>query len=352
MSKKPGLTHVADILTPKLLQQIKRGNAPTPVQQRIIDAAAVLIENPDEPRSILYQHSAFCQVFFPYRDPGPEVLEWKRSNGLIKLLLEPGKAAHPDPKSEAEEWVQVPLPFGPKCRLVLMHINQIAILKETAHIEMDDSLTAFVRRVLKLDPNGRNMRMVKDQLRRLATSSIRLALPASDRSKADQLNAHIVTRFDVWFPKNENQRVLWPTYVDLSLDYLASLLEHAVPLDENHMAALSHSAMALDAYAWLAQRLHRVPQAKPVFLPWPILHLQFGQGYTGERGLRKFRQDFRTALKQVLAVYKAAKITEDERRRPSLFIQGRNRVWREPPAKGLTLYNSPPPVPPRLITAS
>jgi hypothetical protein len=29
----------------------------------------------------------------------------------------------------------------------------------------------------------------------------------------------IVGGFELWFPKNEAQRVLWPTVVELSLDY-------------------------------------------------------------------------------------------------------------------------------------
>jgi hypothetical protein len=40
----------------------------------------------------------------------------------------------------------------------------------------------------------------------------------------------------------------------LSLDYWESLKAHAVPLDEGHIARLSHSALALDIYSWLANR--------------------------------------------------------------------------------------------------
>lgn len=100
---------------------------------------------------------------------------------------------------------------------------------------------------------------------------------------------------------------------------------HAVPLAESHIAALSHSGMALDLYAWLAQRLHRVPVGKPAFITWPIVHAQFG----GEiAGIRNFRRMFRVALKQVLELYKAALIDVDDR--------------------GLTLHHSKPVVLPRL----
>lgn len=344
MSKKPdGLTPIGDIVSPQLLKQIKASSGPTPVQRRLIEAA--VFDDVSDTRSLLYQHSTFCQVFFPYRDPGADVTTWDRSNGLVDLRLKVGEAKHPDGR-----WVQVPLPFGPKCRLVLMHINQLAILKQSPHIEVEDSLTAFVRRILKLDPKGRNIDMVKEQLRRLATSSIRLGSTFPEQGSSPTRKVEIVTEFDVWFVKDERQRVLWPSYIDLSLDYFKGLQEHAVPLNETHIAALTHSAMALDIYAWLAQRLHRIPAERPAFVSWAALHGQFGQGYTGPRGVRTFRGVFKVALKQVLALYKDARITEDERRRPQLLMQGGKSLWREPQAKGLTLHNSPPPIRRRLMS--
>jgi hypothetical protein len=71
--------------------------------------------------------------------------------------------------------------------------------------------------------------------------------------------------------------VLWPTTLRLSLDYYESLTRYAVPLDERAVAALAHSAMALDMYCWMAQRLHRIPPGKPQFVPWTALQEQFGQ---------------------------------------------------------------------------
>ena len=337
--RREGFKSAADIL-PGLIKQIK---GPTPIEQRLINAASLSAEYPDL-RTLVYQHSTLCQVFLPYRDPGPDVLNWTRSNGLVDLRLISGEAKHP-----SGEWVRVPLPFGPKCRLVLMHINQLAIVEKSPRLEMEDSLTAFVRRVLKLDPKGRNLKMVKEQLRRLATSSIRLGANTADHTRAVTRKLEIVTEFDVWFPKDERQRVLWPSYVELSAEYFASLQQHAVPLNEAHIAALSHSAMALDIYTWLAQRLHRIPPNKPAFVPWTALHAQFGQGYAQ---IKKFREVFRTALKQVLALYQSADVTDDDEtnRRPAkLLLKGNEMQWREPAATGLTLRHSAPPVPPRLF---
>ncbi|MGD0799555.1 MAG: replication protein RepA [Acidobacteriaceae bacterium] len=331
------LTLIGDVITPKTIRQLKiAARGPTPIQQRLLDTVVAQAEEPNL-RSLLYQHSVFCQTSLPYRNPGDDARTWERSNGDVQLEVIAGKAMHPD----LGRFVPVGLPFGPKCRMVLMHVNQRALITQSPQIEIEETLSKFVRKVLQLDPNGRSMRTVKDQLARLSASSIRLGIVRDGH--AVTVNSQIVTAFDVWFPKDDRQRVLWPSTVQLSLDYFQSLMSHAVPLDEAHIAALSHSALALDIYTWLAQRLHRIPAGKPARVSWLALYGQFGQGYDPER-IDNFRRVFRVALKEVLTLYRAARVEEEDPKPPRLYIQGGQHVWREKPAKGLTLYNSPPPV--------
>jgi hypothetical protein len=330
------LIPVGNLVTPKLRRQLRAMTGPTPIQRRLIDTAALNVEQPDL-QTILYQHTVFCQTSLPYRNPGDDARTWERINGDVHLKVLAGEAMHPN----KGRLVEVGLPFGPKCRMVLMHINQRALVTESPHVEVEDTLSKFVRNVLQLDSKGRNMRIVKDQLARLSASSIRLGIVRDGH--AVTVNSQIVTAFDVWFPKDDRQRVLWPSTVSLSLDYFQSLMNHAVPLEEAHIAALSHSSLALDIYAWLAQRLHRIPVGKPARVSWVALHSQFGQGYNPEY-MSKFRQVFRVALKEVLTLYKAARVEEEDASQARIYFQGGRQVWREKPAKGLTLYNSPPPV--------
>ena len=193
-----------------------------------------------------------------------------------------------------------------------------APLSRTGYIEVEDSLTAFVKR-LGLADKGQNIRAIKDQLTRLSAATIRFGMVRD--GGAVTINSHIISKFDLWFPKDDKQRVLWSSTVRLSLDYFESLQAHAVPLDERALAALSHSAVALDLYAWLGQRLHRIPKPHRQFIPWTAVQDQFGGDYAR---IRKFREKFMEALRQVHAVYPAMKID----------ITG----------KGLFLYTSPPPV--------
>lgn len=214
------------------------------------------------------------------------------------------------------------LPYGPKPRLILAYLNAEALRTGSPEIEVGDSLTAFVRR-LGLNLGGRSIRAVKDQLARLAAAEVRLAVAYGDRETC-QVNAHIVSGFDLWMPMDGRQRVLWPTTVRLSLDYYASLRTRAVPLEERALAALADSASALDVYAWLAQRLCRVTPGPGVLVPWPALRAQFGAGYGSGR---KFRQRFRHTLGRVLEHYLGADIVLGDR--------------------GAVLRYSPPPVPER-----
>lgn len=62
-------------------------------------------------------------------------------------------------------------------------------------------------------------------------------------------------------------------------------MQHAVPLNEEAIARLSHSAMGLDVYTWLAQRLHRVDPKKAALVPWVSLKQQFGYDYGAYGGL-------------------------------------------------------------------
>ena len=284
--------------------------------RRLVESSAKIAAH--EASEILYQHTVFCQSALPYTDQGLR-REWEREQGKIALKVHAGEAKHP----RTRKWVKLPLPYGPKARIVLMHINDQAIKTGSPDVEVEDSMTAFVRRIHKRHPNGRELGAYKRQLSALSTALIRLAYIEGDC--AVQVDTKIITAFDIWFPKDPSQRVLWSSVIRLSHEYFESLENHAVPLNHEAIAALSDSAVQLDVYCWLAQRLHRIPPQCPQFLAWPVLWEQFGQGYAR---LRDFRGAFsKKILPPVVSQYPAARVEA-------------NRT-------GLTLRHSPPPVPAR-----
>ncbi len=165
---------------------------------------------------------------------------------------------------------------------------------------------------------------MKDQLGRLSAATVRLAMLGGGNSP--QVQGTLVSGLDLWAPSDARQRVLWPSSVRLSDPFFASIQRHAVPLSRTAIRALAHSALALDLYAWMAQRLHRIPVGTPQAVSWAAVKDQFGPDHDR---MPDFRKRFRQALQGALTVYPGARVEED--------------------AMGLVLRNSPPPIPKRLI---
>lgn len=291
------------------------------IKKRLVDASVSI--RADEPDELTFMHSVLTQCSLPTAKPEEGVLTWERRQGRAALLIEAGKVRHP----RTGVWEQLGLPYGPKARMLLMHLNSEALRSGTPEIPVEDTMTAFFRRIMGKTQDGRQAKMLKAQLSALAAASFHMGIAYDDH--AVQVDAKVVSKFELWFERDESQRVLWPSVLRLSLDYFDSLTRYAVPLDERAVAALAHSALALDMYCWLAQRLHRVPQGKSQFVPWTALQEQFGQHY---QRTRDFRRDFLNLLKQVKTAY------------PEAIFDAN--------VKGMTLWQSPPPIRKRLISLS
>src|SRR6266852_4873556 len=284
-------------------------------QLRLLDTSTAIRNAP--PDRINFLHAVQCQCGIPYKNPGENVLEWDRKQGNASLRIEAGSAIDP----ATGNFKRLGLPYGEKPRLVLIHLATEAVRTSSPVVDVEESMTGFARS-LGMETNGRQLRSLKDQLARLAAATVRIGVV--EEGRAVQINTQYVSAFDLWFPRQADQRVLWPSTVRLSEEYFQSLGQHAVPLDHRAVAALASSSMALDIYVWLAQRLHRVPTAKPQFVAWNSLYEQFGQGFAR---VRDFRRRFLQTLHHVASAYPAARMSANDR--------------------GLTLSHSPPPIPPR-----
>ena len=287
----------------------KKANTRSRVHRRLIEPIA------EDDRRLVFQHTVLCQTAMPYHDPGDAVRIWQREQGAVALRIEAGSARHP----KSQEWIELGLPWGTKPRLILAHLNAEAMRRQSPVIEVEHSLSAFVERIRGFK-GGRELAAFKDQLSRLSVAMVRLAMTRGGR--AFQIDTKMVTAFELWPERDDRQRVLWPATIKLSQEYFDSLQQHAVPLNEADLAALAHSALSLDLYAWLAQRLHRVAPGKPAFIAWAALKQQFGPDY-GQ--MFNFKRKFRVALRQVRTRYGGAVLDLDEH--------------------GMTLHHSPTPAP-------
>lgn len=101
------------------------------------------------------------------------------------------------------------------------------------------------------------------------------------------VDAEPIQRFNAWLHKDGEQQTLWPAYLESSNEFFVTHFDHALPLDDRALSALKHSALALNVYTWLAQRLQRVHSGKHQFVRWAGVEDQFGQGYVRIRDFRK-----------------------------------------------------------------
>lgn len=272
----------------------------TPVQGRLIDARMELTRRVWGEQQKLFNHAVLCSVGLPYRDQG-DVRFFERSSGATNLRMEAGAL----PRAGGAGFEEVGLPFGPRARLLLLHLCSLAVKSSSPIVEVEDSFTGFARS-LGLSTTGRNLRTLREQVRRMSCVSMRLSKDYGET--VDVFQGHIFSKMRATYNNDPNQRELWPSVVEFSPEFYESLKNHAVPLRFEAIGALKHSSRALDIYAWLAHRLWRVK--RPTSIKWTSLRFQFGGPAIGMGG---FKRAFKTALKQVLLVYPAADVTVTKR---------------------------------------
>lgn len=283
-----------------------------PILKRIVQTSDDIRQS--APDSISFQHSVMCQLGMPRSKPKGRSFE--RSSGNASLLMEAGQLFR------RGEWVEMPLPYGTRPRLALIHMSTQAIQTRSKHIEIGRSMRDYML-TLGLSTDGREYQRFKKQIEALSTCRVTLGMSAGGEDIT--LNTQPIRSFRAWFSHDDEQGAMWPGVVELSDDFFNTLIEHAVPLDNRAISMLQHSPLGLDIYTWLAQRLYRVRSPNGNSLSWATLRSQFGHEYADPRN---FKRKFKVALRQVYAAYPDAKIEE---------ING-----------GLKLFQSPPPVPKRI----
>jgi hypothetical protein len=169
-----------------------------------------------------------------------------------------------------------------------------------------------------IDPGGTGYKAVREQSRRLSLCRLTFRRPLEGATLVS--NAGFVQ--DAIIPDDQNawQPRLWQEVVKLDPRFYKSLKDHPLPLREAALKEIAGRSMAIDAYVWLAYRLHALNS--PISMTWAALHGQFGAGFNL---VRQFKAKFREPLALALAVYPEAKVDIGER--------------------GVVLHPSPAPVP-------
>lgn len=284
------------------------------IQRRVVDAAVEIAGPPENPVVPEFLHSVLCQLSLPRNHTDARVFE--RSSGQVSIRIKAGELY------DGNRFVEQPLPYGSRPRLVLVHVCSQAIRTQSRDIEVGKSAREFLDRLGIKSTGGKNGSYTIFRKQMLALAACEMLIGYPTPRGAATIKAPPISRFEAWLTPTEGQAVMWPGVMTLSPDFYDSLKDHAVPLRSEALAAIKHSSLAIDIYTWLAHRLCRVRKSEGVRVYWTNLKEQFGEEYNQ---LRDFKKEFRQALKQALSVYPDAKVED---------ITG-----------GLLLKPSPPPIP-------
>ncbi len=268
-----------------------------PTLARVVSTSVAMQADPPDRADFL--HAILCQVGMPRKATEGRIFE--RTSGGAVMRLEAGAIF------DGRQLVNRPLPYGTKPRLVMVHMSSEAVRTQCRQIHVGDSMKDFLI-ALGIDTSGGShggYTMFKKQMESLAACRLTLGLSAGGR--AVTVNTQPISRFEAWLHPTGEQRALWPGTLELSQEFYDTLTAHAVPLDHRALAALKHSALALDVYSWLAHRLCRVRKVDGAKVSWDNLRDQFGQEYADPKN---FKKEFRQALRQALAVYPDANIED------------------------------------------
>lgn len=206
----------------------------------------------------LWQHRAFCQLGLPPSTPKDGL--WSCEAGGASIAMEAASAA-----TDGEG---LPLPGGPILRLLLLHVFTAAMRDGSSAVKVGDDAAALASS-LGLAATPRRLKELAAQSERLVKARLRVAegkgaaLSVLDARRRSGIRSG---------PSS------WRPVLHLTERFFASLQQNAVALDRGVVAALAGSALALDAYAWLAATLPAASADRPVLTTWPELQQRFGEG--------------------------------------------------------------------------
>lgn len=228
--------------------------------------------------SVIWMHAAFCAMALPMRATRGA---WQRDIGTASVRIEPGAA-------------EEPLPSGRILRLILMHICDAALRTNNPVVELGEDATALAA-ALQVDPRTRDL---AEQWLRLHAA--RIVVSWGGGPELSVFDARIRPRVG---------GLAWRSGARLNSKFLATLVEHAVPLDLRVVRDLSASPAALDAYAWLRLSLHRAPEDRIITTTWDELLRRFG---TASQDLPGFRGAFEAALRLVFDADRSIALAVDD----------------------------------------
>jgi hypothetical protein len=221
---------------------------------------------------------------------------YKRRNGPISLSI----LNDPD----------IGLPYGKIPRLITAYLCSEAKRNQKKNgrvIYLGRSEAEFMHR-LGLSSRGGirgEYRRVRDQAQRLFTSTITLVGVPNNHFEWSKVSISEDGML-LWDPQDPHRKGRWSSHLVLSEKFFNECVRHAVPIKMWVLHQL-RSPLAIDIYIWLTYRFNGLKEPQPI--SWQQLQWQFGANYAPTpQGHSNFKTNFRRALRQVLAIYRDAKL--------------------------------------------
>ena len=233
-----------------------------------------------------------AQVSLPYRKPKNNIRQIVRRNGTLEVRYTAnGEHGLPYGKYPRlfEMWACTMIKTGNEC-----------FNPETNTLSLGTTFREFLR-LIGVNVGGKSLRTIKPQLESLFSCAYTISNNTKTRSEGMAWTVAKKWRID-WLRDEPQETGLFENWVRLSPEYVDMLRDNPVPVDFKVISALK-KPMAIDIYWWLTKRVYGLH--KPTTITWPQLYQQFG---SDAKELWKFKQSFKDALSDVLAVY-PAKVT-------------------------------------------
>ncbi|HEV2560269.1 MAG TPA: replication protein RepA [Microvirga sp.] len=281
----------------------KRRAAMSRDQRRRDEVREVIESEPSTPDNVQHIHSVLALCGLPYKEPKGE-REFSREYGRNTLNISAGRLTNPTTgKMELQG-----LPYGPKARLVLLHLCTEAVRQRSPRIEVASSLSGFIKQMgFPVTGGDRGtLKQFKEQLNRLAACTMQIGL-WDGASRSSTLNVPPFRQLDIWLSGHPDQKLLWSNTVQFHADFYENLIQHALPVDIRAARAFAGSARKLDMLFWMGYRLRSLQ--RPLRLTWDNLHKQFG---ADNASIRSFKQAFKADLAHIKEVFPKLRVSLDD----------------------------------------
>jgi hypothetical protein len=278
----------------------KKGALEAGIDRSVVEAAVQYLS--DEDNALGFAYSGWAQCALPHKRL-PDDSPWSISAERVRLMVEPGRRAIGE-DSQDFQWVGVP--FGTHARLILLYLQTESLRTGSREIELGGSLREWLGRI-GVSVGGMTGKSVRDQAERISRCRLTFHLTTGGSKVAGLVNQSIVDRALFIEEGDGRQGRLSLETAKLSEGFFEQLRKHPVPLEEAAIRALNNNAPALDAYLWLAYRLHSLTGDRLV--TWKALKGQFGSAF---KNMYHFKPKFQGTLALAMAVYPGAKVEVTE----------------------------------------